>query len=80
MQSCTHLRGVGQSQALQGRTDVLITNQNHNERHKQGRHGCHQVQPEGEPAGRSVKEQVVVGVDVVQGLEPKTQDRTTAPN
>lgn len=68
--SVTHLYGVGQGQALQRRADDVIIAEHHEQRHKQGHEGCDEIQQEGEPTRPRVEEREVVGVDVIQRLEP----------
>lgn len=71
----THLDGVGQCQALQRRTDRRVIAEHHEQRHKQCHDGCDEIQQEGEPTRPRVEQHEVVGVDVVQGLEPATRQR-----
>lgn len=68
----THLYGVGQRQALQRWTDHFVIAEHHEQRHKQRHDGCNEIQQEGEPTGPRVEQREVVGVDVIQCLEPTT--------
>lgn len=64
-----YLNGIRHGQAFQGWVDDIITAEHHKQRHYQSHGSSHEVHPEGEPASAGVKQQIVVGVDVVQGLE-----------
>lgn len=72
----TYLNGIRHGQAFQGWVDDIIAAEHHKQRHHQRHGGSHEVQPEGEPASAGVKQQIVVGVDVVQGLETTVWQRT----
>lgn len=74
----THLYGVGQGQALQGRADDAVVAEHHEERHEERHEGGDEVQEEGEPADARVEERVVVGVGVVQRLEPSKGRKNTS--
>lgn len=64
-----YLNGIRHGQAFQGRIDEVVTAEHHEQRYQQSHGGGHEVQPEREPASAGVKQQIVVGVDVIQGLE-----------
>lgn len=61
-----YLYGVGHGQAFQRRTDDFIAAEHYEQSHHQSHGRSHEVQPEGEPTCPRVKQQIVVGVLVVQ--------------
>lgn len=77
-----YLYRVRNGQAFQGRADCIITAQDHKQSHQQGHRTSHEVQPERQPTCAGVKQQIVIGVDVIQGLEPNIliKHRTNALN
>lgn len=56
-----HLNSVGQGKAFWSLVNVT---QHCKQRHQQGHHCSHEVKPEGQPACSSVKQEIVVGVDI----------------
>lgn len=71
-----YLYCVRHGQAFQGWTDEIVTAEHYKQSHQQGHGQSHEVQPEREQACPRVIEEIVVGVDVIQGLEPTIRHRT----
>lgn len=71
-----YLYSAGQGQALESRADDFFVTEYDKKRHPQGHDRSHEVQPEGEPTWPSVKQKIVVGVDVSEGHVPKALQGT----
>lgn len=65
-----YLYSVGQGQASESRTDDFFVTEYDKKCHWQGHDRSHEVQHEGEQTCPSVKQKIVVGVDVNEGHKP----------
>ena len=66
-----YLYCIRQGQAFQRGADGFVIAEDSKQSHQQGHGTSHEVQPERQPACARVEQQVVIGVDVIQGLESK---------